>query len=103
MSWNYRIGRKAYDGYDPEKHDPSDRYQCEIYSVYYNGTDERQVKYISMLPVPPYGSNPTELAADLRLMLAAYDKPVLNLDSLQFVDEDDVDDVVDVVDVDSPR
>jgi len=92
MSWNYRVGRKEFDGYDPEEHDPDDRYAFNIYSVYYAdvpGVDDTKIKFVSVEPRDPHGISLEELKSDMEKMQAALDKPVLDMDTLVFFSESD--------------
>ncbi len=66
MSWNYRIV-KTSGGY-------------EIFEVYYKTSKKGKCKIeaTSMDEISPYGESPEELKEDLKMMLEAFDRPILN-------------------------
>ena len=86
MSWNYRVGRREFDGYDPEEHDPEDQYSFSIYSVYYAdgcGDDDTKIAFTSVDPRDPHGTSLEALKDDVEKMQAALDKPVIDMDTLK--------------------
>jgi hypothetical protein len=70
MHWNYRVVRKSYNTNDGETHQ-----MFGIHEVYYD--DFGEVKYITTKPLDAYGDTPEELQEDLKEMLKAFDKPIL--------------------------
>ena len=87
MSWNYRVCKKTFDKYDPSLHSPEDKYSVGIYEVYYN--DNGDICLVSCNPIDPYGPTFEGLQQDFKLMQEAFDKPVLDLDTLEFAPVDD--------------
>ena len=81
MSWNYRVTRVLV----------GEEFLYEIREVYYN--DHGQPTGWTEKPVHPLAETMGDLAADLRQMLEALDKPVLclsaDLNTLEGVAEDE--------------
>ena len=69
-TWNYRVIRQEEDGAST----------FAIHEVYYEG---KKVVMWTESPVAPSGNTRSELLSDLRMMLAALKKPVLDLDVLE--------------------
>lgn len=86
MSWNYRICRQRFDGFDPEIHDEQDEYAFGIHEVYYNSLGE--IYAISADPVDPYGTSVEELAECFMMMNDAFVKDVINLDEVEYAEND---------------
>jgi hypothetical protein len=65
MSWNYRVLKREY----------KDEAYYTIHEVYYkkNGS----IRMWSVDAMDPGGSTPEELASDLSMMQAAFEKPIL--------------------------
>ena len=85
MSWNYRVGRREYEGYDPKEHDPEDQYSFAIYTVHYAdgcGDDDTKIQFTSVDPRDPHGLTLEELKSDVEKMQAALEKPVIDMDTL---------------------
>jgi hypothetical protein len=70
MQWNYRVVRFV---------DPYQRETFRIHEVYYQ---DDKVTTVSEVPASPSGEDVLDLEVDLRRMLEALDKPVLNYDEL---------------------
>jgi hypothetical protein len=66
MTWNYRIIRHV---------DADTRESFRIHEAYYK--DEKVVT-VSEEPATPSGESRTNLEQDIRLMLEAFEKPILN-------------------------
>jgi hypothetical protein len=72
MSWNHRVCKETTHG----------EVSYSIREVFY--TDAGAVSLYSFDPDAPYGETLDELRADMARMTAAVEKPVLDLDTLEF-------------------
>ena len=87
MTWNYRVCRTRFEKFDPELHSPEDEFSFSIHEVYY--TTNGDIRFTSVDPMSPYGTTVAELTSDFEIMKEAFEKDVLDLDSIVYVDEDD--------------
>lgn len=73
MTWNYRVIRKRH-------HFPGqpDHEELGIHEVYYD--EDGNPASVTMDSMKPSGNTLEELAADLRYMVAALNKPILEYD-----------------------
>ena len=81
MNWNYRVCKKVDDIGDV---------LFEVHEAYYNNAGE--LCAMTNEAVAPIGETLEELADDIKKMLAAFDAPVLDVDTVTFAswgDEDD--------------
>tara|TARA_E500000331_G_C16916409_1_gene565734 strand:- start:329 stop:580 length:252 start_codon:yes stop_codon:yes gene_type:complete len=70
MTWNYRIvSEEAPDG----------ELFYQIYEVYY---DEEKIIGMTEAPCKPYGDDVEDLRSNLKQMLQALDRPILQMDAL---------------------
>lgn len=84
MSWNYRVCRQRYKNFDPELHDPSDEYSFHIHQVHYQGTNQDRVTFTSVRPVEPFGTSVKSLKGDFKRMKEAFNRPILDLDTVEY-------------------
>jgi hypothetical protein len=82
-TWNYRVVKRKHDRGQFEE-----EYDCVIKEVYYN--DDDTIFAMSKEPDAAYGESPTELKRDLKMMLEAFDLPVLNEWEVVFIDKDPI-------------
>lgn len=80
MSWEYRVCLTENAGYL----DPDDQYSYSIQAVHYWGRDDTKIYLTSETPRGPYGSSLEELTGDLELMRNAFNKPTIDLDTLEY-------------------
>lgn len=88
MSWNYRVCKERYPEFDSELHDPDDEFTFSIRSVYYadSDTDETQITLTSVKAVSPFGISIEALKSDIELITAAFRKPMIDLDTIVYVE-----------------
>ncbi len=67
MSWNHRVVRRVW----PDNPEPT----FEVHEVYY--AEDGTPNGMTATAASPMGVTPDELASELRMMLAALDKPIL--------------------------
>ena len=87
MSWNYRVCRKRFEGFNPDLHDPDDEYSYGIYEVYYN--DDGDIWANSMEPMEPYGTSLESIKECFSLMQQAFTKPLIDLDTIEYAERSD--------------
>lgn len=74
MSWNHRVVRHK----NPRPYDEDDKYYYRIHEVYYR--EDGSIWAMTKESVEPHGLTVEELEEDLRWMLKALRKPVLDYD-----------------------
>ncbi len=87
MVWNYRVCRKEFDAWDAELHDPEDRYSFNIHTVHYldgHPDDDTKITFTSVDPIAPYGLTLDDLKSDVAKMNEALEKPVIELDTIEY-------------------
>ena len=87
MSWNYRVCREEYKGWDPKLHEEEDRYSLSIRSVHYadgHPSEDDMVQFTSTFPIAPHGLTLEELKEDIKKMRRALKMPVIDLDTLVY-------------------
>ena len=96
MSWEYRVCKEAnsISGTLMERMgiielDEDDRYSFSIREVHYWDSDENKIYLTSEEERAPYGSTLEELKNSVELMLKAFDKPVIDLDKLEYYNPTD--------------
>lgn len=84
MTWNYRILRSVYNvcGEEEEIH--------AVHEVYYDSAGE--IVAYSDAPSPLAGNDLEDLKGCLNLLALAFEKPILDKDSIVFAEMDGVDD-----------
>ena len=91
MSWNYRVCRSEYKGWDATKHDEEDRYTFGIHSVYYvddHPNEDDHIRFTSVKPMDPHGLTLEDLKEDVKKMRRALKMPIIDLETLVYVPED---------------
>ena len=83
MTWNYRVVRKSID----YKEHTDDVY--EIYEIYYD--DDGAITCYTENSIAPMGLDLSELRGDLKHMVEALDKPVLEMKDLLKLSEETLD------------
>lgn len=86
MSWNYRVCKERCKGYDPEIHDPEDEFTYTIHEVYYN--NDGGICFTSTDSMGPYGRSKEELMVDFTMMQDAFDKEIIDLDTIVYAEPD---------------
>ncbi len=71
MSWNYRIARYESDGESG----------YSVVEAYYN--TENEIFAVSE-PIAPYGETPEDLRLSMERMLMAFERPVIEPDTMTF-------------------
>lgn len=79
MIWNYRIISSPYPS---EAHEESRTF--EVHEVYYD--DNGGIHAVTQKCVSPYGETEEEIRADMQNFLEAFNKPVLRMEDIEFVE-----------------
>ena len=90
MSWNYRVGFRtvSYSVVDDNDHnlvvDTLEETQYGVVETYYN--DDGEIALTSENFIEPYGETLEELKTSFNMMKEAFDKPVIDLDNIVYVE-----------------
>ena len=91
MSWNYRVGFRtvSYPVVDDKDYnlvvDTLEETQYGVVETYYN--DENEIAFTSAEFQAPYGETLEELKSSFEMMKEAFDKPVLDLNNIEYSNE----------------
>ena len=86
MSWEYRVCKTEVDCSDI---DDDDRVWYSLRSVHYWNRDETKIYLTSVEPPAPHGTTLEELKSDIDMMAKAFNKPVIDLDTIEYYEPTD--------------
>ena len=87
MTWNYRIGKKTVEYEFDGRKESEDIYG--IYEAYYN--DDGEIYATTVEGMEPHGETLEELKSDFEMMQEAFNKEVLDLDTIKYAKNHRVD------------